>query len=124
MGKLFLFVLIVVVAVLLNPTLRGKVAPHAEGVLSPVYEWSTRSRMKEMQRALEAEQAAGRGLPDKKTFSQFLRDHYPGQDSTDAWGTAFYVRQTRRDLVVGSAGRDRVVGNADDIKTDAIPLRN
>lgn len=124
MGKLFLLLLILVFAVLVNPTLRSKVAPHAEGVLSPIYEWSTRSRIKEMERALETDQAMGRPLPDRRTFPRFLQEHYPGQDTTDAWGTAFYIRRTRRAVVVGSAGPDRQMNTEDDIQTNAIPLTN
>ena len=116
MGRVLL-VILVAAAALASPTVRAKLKPHVQPALDPVYEWSTRSRVSEIVRALKTERARGRAVSDGDAFAGFLEQRFPGGGAVDPWGTPYYLKNERRTgLVVGSAGRDSLPGTADDIR--------
>jgi hypothetical protein len=115
MGRLFLLLLLLAVAAVINPTLRAQLRPHVQFALDPVYEWSVHSRLAEIRRAVDAERAAGRATPTAREFRGFLRQHYPDSGELDPWGNPFYLRQTRRETVIGSGGRDGRAFTPDDL---------
>lgn len=122
MGRV-LWGLIVAAVLLATPGVRQWLEPYAQPLLDPVYEWSTRSRVEEISRLLQARTAGGHVLPTPRAFSDFLRAEYRRDaDAVDAWGTPYYLRAERLQTVVGSAGRDREPGTADDILTP-VPAR-
>lgn len=115
MGRVLL-VLLLAAAALASPDVRGRVKPYVQPALDPVYEWSTRSRVKEIARMIQTDRAAGRSTPTPKNFPQFLERRYPGEGGvTDPWGTPYYLLKQRAGTSVGSAGADGVRGTADDI---------
>lgn len=116
MGRLLLILLLVAGAVAINPTLRTHAQPYVQPALDPVYEWSTRSRLGEINRLLEADRAMGRSLPTSDEFSDYLRQQFlTGDGHLDSWGTPFYLRDGRRETTIGSAGRDGEPRTADDL---------
>lgn len=116
MGRLLLILVVVLLAVAINPTLRGRAQPYVQPALNPVYEWSARSRVKEIARMLEADRTGGRDLPAAAEIPDYLRRRFSTADGhLDPWGTAYYLRPGRREATVGSAGRDRTPGTADDL---------
>lgn len=124
MGRVF-WGLIVAAVLLATPGVRQWLAPYAQPLLDPVHEWSTRSRVEEISRLLQARVAGGHPLPTPRTFSDFLLAEYRrDDDAVDAWGTPYYLRVERLRTVVGSAGRDRTPGTADDILTPVPTRRN
>lgn len=116
MGRVLL-VLLLAAAALASPAVRGRVKPYVQPALDPVYEWSTRSRVKEIARMIQTDRAAGRSTPTPKNFAEFLRRRYPGDGgATDPWGVPYYLVKGRTGTTaVGSAGADGVRGTADDI---------
>lgn len=114
MGRI-VFVLLVF-ATVINPELRARVQPHVQWMLDPVFEWSARSRVHEISRALEAESSLGRPIPTSSTLPAFLRRHYKRDDATvDPWNVHFYLARDTWTVRVASAGRDQQPFTADDI---------
>ena len=114
MGRVLL-VLLLAAAALASPAVRARLAPYAKPALDPVYEWSARSKVREIARMVQSERSVGRAVPSPKTFPEFVARRYPGEGGTDPWGVPFYLKQQRAGMLVGSAGRDGVRGTADDI---------
>lgn len=115
MGRVLL-VLVLAAAALASPAVRGRLQPHVQPALDPVYEWSTRSRVNEIARMIQTDRAAGRSTPTPKTFPEFLERRYPGDGgATDPWGAPYYLVKARAGTSVGSAGADGVRGTPDDI---------
>jgi hypothetical protein len=121
-----LLILCAVLAGVANPTARAWVRPHLDPILDPVSEWSVRSRVSEIARKIDAEQAAGRGIPAVGTIEQFVSRHYRQENShLDPWGTPFHLIRTTEGLRVASAGRDEAIHTADDVLSPplAVPTR-
>jgi hypothetical protein len=117
-SKIVLVLLVLVLGVLVTPSLRERATPHVQFALDPVYEWSARNDLKEMQRFIDR----SRVLPQPREFPAFVeRERGPGS-SQDPWGNPYYVRIDRETYRLGSAGRDGVVGTARDIVTDPKPV--
>jgi hypothetical protein len=115
MGRI-IWALLIGGALLATPQVREWLAPRAQPLLNPVYEWSAHSRVKEIARLLETRRSAAKPLPTTRTFSAFLKEEFVREDATlDPWGTPLYLRKQRGALVVGSAGRDGEAATADDI---------
>ena len=118
-----LLVLLAVLAGVANPTARAWVRPYLDPVLDPVSEWSVRSRVSEIARKIDAEAAAGRGIPAVGTIEQFVSHHYRQANShLDPWGTPFHLIRTAEGLRVASAGRDEALHTADDVLSPLIAL--
>ncbi|HEX5521044.1 MAG TPA: type II secretion system protein GspG [Longimicrobiaceae bacterium] len=116
MKRLFLFLLVVLIAVLVNPTMRSKAEPHLAFALDPLYEWMARSKLGDIASHVEAQVASGRGVPDPKGFGTFLEQRYLRDDAPfDPWGTPYYLKVERGTVRAASAGRDRRRGTPDDI---------
>lgn len=122
MGRVLL-VLLIAAAALASPDVRGRLKPHVQPALDPVYEWSARSKVREIVRMIQTERAAGRAAPTPKTFTDFLEKQYPGAGALDPWGSPFYLRKGRAETVVGSPGKDGARGTADDI-LEPLPARS
>ena len=116
MTRLLFVLLAVLVAVVLNPTLRKRVEPHLAFALDPLYEWQVKDRVAEMARGLQSDLAAGRPLPTEREFEAYLTGRYPGDDAhLDPWGTPYYLKRVRNVVQIGSAGPDRERGSEDDV---------
>ena len=117
MSKLILLILLVVAAIVMVPAARDRVRPRLQPALDPVYDWSTRNRVKTLVELVRDQETLGNPIPRPSQFSRFVEARDATRDgSLDAWGTPFYLHVTRRGAyTVGSAGRDRLVGTGDDI---------
>jgi len=120
--KLLAVLLLAVVFGLVNPTVREKLAPHAELALEPIYSWKTNSRLGEITRMLEAESAAGRSVPttSEGLLSSLVANTAFGGGTEDAWGTPFHMVRSGFTVRVVSAGPDRVLGTSDDLRGPAM----
>jgi len=114
MGRIFLILVLALVAVLTIKPLRERARPQIEFVLNPIYQWEAKNRVNEIYRVLERERAQGSPIPKPRDFHAFLAREGSSAD-VDPWNTPFYLASSRRTYHVGSAGPDRVRGNADDI---------
>lgn len=115
MGR-YLFGLAAAAALIATPQGRGWVVPRVQPALDVPYEWHTRQRVREIAQLLEARAGAGRPLPTPRDFPSFLNGHYYKESAhLDSWGTPLFLKRERRQLSVGSAGRDRERGTEDDI---------
>lgn len=99
-----------------SPSARAYIRPYLSPVLDPAYEWSVRSRVSEIARKIEAENAAGRGLPQVGSIEQFVSRHYRQEaGALDPWGTPFHLVRSSQGLRVASAGRDGEIHTGDDV---------
>lgn len=114
MGRIF-WGIVVALVLLATPGVRQWLAPYVQPALDPVYEWTARSRVQEISRFLQTRAATGKQLPAPKGFAGFLDDQSGKDASLDPWGSPYYLKRERTALSVGSAGRDRQPGTADDI---------
>ena len=120
-SKLFWILLLVVAAVVLVKPLRERASPYMEPALNPVYEWSTRNRVKDLQRLTAREISVTGDLPRPRDFQSFISKLEGGKSAVDSWGQPYYLTVGRRTYQVGSSGRDRVRGTADDIVSVSAP---
>jgi hypothetical protein len=117
-SKIVLVLLVLVLGVLVTPSLRERATPHVQFALDPVYEWSARNDLKEMQRFIDRT----RVLPQPREFSAYVERERGRGSSLDPWGNPYYLRVDREAYRLGSAGRDGVVGTERDIVTDRKPI--
>lgn len=107
-----------------SPTARAWVRPYLDPILDPTYEWSVRSRVSEIARKIETEQAADRRVPLPGPIDDFVSRHYRQKDSNlDPWGVSFHLVRTSEGLRVASAGRDRQIHTADDVLSPPVTVR-
>jgi hypothetical protein len=125
---MFRFIGLIVViagAVAMVPPLRERAMPYAQPALDPVYTWSARSQVSHIVELVKQEESLGRNIPDPKDFADFVVRHDFQKDAaTDPWGSPYYIRKTRKTYYVGSPGKDRVAGTADDIVSATQMARN
>lgn len=115
MSRIVGFLVLVLAAVLLLPSLRERARPQIEWALGPVYRWEAKNRVNDLQRVLERERATGGQLPQPRTFDRFIAQREGEAAALDPWGTPYYLQTSRTSIRVSSAGPDRVAGTADDI---------
>lgn len=116
MGRPVLW-LVLIGALLATPRVRAELVPHVQPALDPAYEWSARSRVREAARFLQTRTAAGGTLPKPREIGAVLEAKYKRDDaSLDPWGTPYYLVRQGKEMVIGSAGRDRRAGTEDDIR--------
>ncbi len=125
MSRLLSFLLLLIGAVVLVPSLRARAMPHMQPALDPFYEWSARNRVNEIVKLLGQESTLGRSIPASRELPAYLerRDYKEGA-GIDPWGTPFFIRTTRTTYVVASAGRDRRASTPDDIVSAPQPRKD
>ena len=128
MGKITLLILLVGVFALINPSMRERAMPYArpylEKGLAPVYEYSVKTRTKDIARRLQEAAAAGEQMPTPAEFSNFLVRYYNGVDADlDPWGQPYYLRGSDMQYRAVSAGPDRAPDTGDDIYSPWIRRR-
>jgi len=115
MRKFFLLLLAALVVVLVSRPLREKAQPHVQFAIDPIYGWSAKNRVGELEKLLEQQVSAGRTIPSPRDFMGFIAREDPSGGGVDPWGTPYYMISTRTTFQVGSAGANRQAGDADDI---------
>jgi hypothetical protein len=115
--KIVLLALLAVAAVVMVPSLREKVWPKVQPALNPLYEWSAKNRVNEIRDLVKRADAIGHTVPaDGPGFAAFVdREDMQQNAADDPWGTPYYIVATGTTFQIGSAGRDRQPGTADDI---------
>ena len=116
-SKLFWLLVLAVAVVVLVPPVREKVWPKVQPAFNPLYEWNARNEVNEIRDVVKRADAMGRTVPvDGSSFSTFVNNEAMQQDaSVDPWGTPFYIMLSGNSYQIGSAGKDRQPGTADDI---------
>lgn len=115
-SKLFWLLVLAVAVVVLVPPVRAKVWPRVQPAFNPLYEWNAKNEVNEIRDMVKRADAMGRNVPSDARFSDFVNSEAMQQDAaTDPWGTPFYITFSGNTFQVGSAGKDRQPGSADDI---------
>lgn len=119
-----LLVVIGIIALLVSPEARAKIAPHTHWLLDPAYEWSVQGRLGQIAHSIDGEAAAGRPYPTStETLAIFLQNFYGGTaKSLDPWGNALFMTRDPQGLHVASAGRDGRRGSPDDLLSQPLVL--
>jgi hypothetical protein len=115
MRRILLFLLLAIVVVLVSRPLRAKVQPHVQFAIDPIYSWSARNRVTELEKLLEQQKSTGRPLPAPRDFLRFIAAEDPSGGGVDPWGNPYYLRSTRTSFQVGSPGKNGVPNDMDDI---------
>lgn len=99
--------------------------PAVDFALNPTRRAGTAREEQFILREIENQRQMGHGLPDPGAFHEWVMTHVESvEDGLDPWGQPFYLEVGRQHFVVGSAGPDRTVGTADDIRdTKRLPTR-
>ncbi|HET7231473.1 MAG TPA: type II secretion system protein GspG [Longimicrobium sp.] len=122
-SKLFWLLVLAVAVVVLVPPVRERVWPKVQPAFNPLYEWNARNEVNEIRDLVKRADALGRTVPADESFSTFVNNEAMQQDaSTDPWGTPFYLILNGNTFQIGSAGKDRTPGTADDITSNPEPL--
>jgi len=122
-AKIFWLLVAAAAVVALVPPVRERVWPRLQPALNPVYEWNARTRVNDIRDVVKRADATGRNIPTGAAFAQFVDSEDMQEDaSLDPWGTPYYILLDRATFQVGSAGKDREAGTADDILSTPEPL--
>jgi hypothetical protein len=113
MGKLILFVILVLCVGMAVPRTRTIMEAKARPVLDRVKVKIVPGRLQTMTDELSARVMRGEGYPGD--WSYWLRREYTG-NSMDPWGHEYYLKHIPDGFEVGSKGPDGVEGTRDDIK--------
>ncbi|HSU15708.1 type II secretion system protein GspG [Longimicrobium sp.] len=114
--KLFLLLLVGVAAVVMVPQLRARVWPKVQPALNPLYEWSAKNRVNEIRELVKRADAQGHTVPPGNGFAHFVdSEDLTENASQDPWGNPYYIVFSGTTFQIGSAGKDREAGTADDI---------
>jgi hypothetical protein len=115
MGRLFAVLLLLIVVVIVSRPLRQRVEPHVQFALDPIYGWSAKNRVAELEKLLEDQKSMGRPIPPPRDFLQFIQQQDPTGGGVDPWGNPYFLIATRTTFQVGSAGKDGQPQTDDDI---------
>lgn len=121
MSKLVWCLVLLVAAVVFIKPLRERVRPEFELALNPLYEWTVRNEVKDLQRLVAREQATSGTIPKASEFQRFIESREGADAALDSWGEPYYLTLTRRTYAIGSSGPDRERNTADDIRTEPLP---
>jgi hypothetical protein len=116
MGRLAIIFLII--SLVVNPEFRESAKPYAGWLLDPAYGWLTRSRVGDIARAIDSEGERGGQVPNNATLTRFLNEYFGVESAgVDAWGTRYFLTRDMWTTRVASAGPDRTIHTADDIRS-------
>ncbi len=126
--KVLLIILIVVGFAWTIPPARERITDTLRPVgvaLRPALDWALNPSRRAgagreeqwIMREIENQRQMGRGLPEPRTFHDWVKRHVESvDDGLDPWGQPYYLEIDRQNMAVGSAGPDRTPGTADDIR--------
>ncbi|HEX8394067.1 MAG TPA: hypothetical protein VF665_17120 [Longimicrobium sp.] len=118
MSKVVWFLALVVAAFVFVKPLREKARPQLETAMNPLYGWTVRNEVKDLQRLVAREQALTGNMPKPSEFERFITSRQGPNAAVDSWGQPYYLTVTRRTYAVGSSGPDRRRNTADDIRAE------
>lgn len=120
MSKVVWFLVLLVAAFVFVKPLREKARPQLETALNPLYGWTVRNEVKDLQRLVARELALTGNMPKPTEFERFIASRQGPGAALDSWGQPYYLALTRRTYTVGSSGPDRTRNTADDIRTEPV----
>lgn len=123
MSKVVWFLVLLVAAVVFVKPVRERARPHLESAMNPLYTWTERNEVKELQRLLAREQATLGTIPKAAEFQKWIASKQGEAAGLDSWGQPYYLTLTRRTYLVGSPGPDRTRNTPDDIRTEPVQRR-
>jgi hypothetical protein len=83
--------------------------------IDPIYAWSARNRVTELEKLLEQQKSIGKPLPAPRDFLRFIANEDPSGGGVDPWGNPYYLVSTQSTFQVGSAGKNGIPGDMDDV---------
>ena len=115
MARLFLLILLGIVAAYYFPDSRQAMQNVAAPVMAPIVKWSTRAEMAQVGgNVVEHERLTGK-LPDRRNWSGWLDYRYPVDDmKQDPWGSRYQLRVWADSVAIVSVGPDRTRSTEDD----------
>lgn len=115
MTRLFLLVVLGVVAMYYFPDSRQILVEKSQPLWVPLVKWDVKEEMKQVGRdVVNHEIQTGRML-DRRSWLEWLEWRYPMEDLTkDAWGTTYELRVWSDSVGIMSYGPDRVKATEDD----------
>jgi hypothetical protein len=124
MSRLAGLLIILLLVLIMFPPVRERLLPYAQPALDPMYEWSAKNRVTSLAKFVEEQESLGFPPPEPHEFSAFVeRRDLQENASMDPWGSRYYLRLMRDTYYVGSPGRDRIEGTADDVVSKTMQRR-
>ena len=115
MGRLFLLVLLGVVAAYYFPDSRQAMQDAATPLMVPVVKWMTMEEMGRVGRNVVAHEQRTGKLPDRRSWLAWLDFRYPVDDmKLDPWGSVYQLRVWSDSVAIISVGPDRTRSTEDD----------
>ncbi len=116
MTRLILLVILGLAVSYYFPDSRRVLVDKTKALWTPVAEWSTKQRMREVAEDVVDEERTTGQLPDRRNWRQWLDYRYTmEQTKTDAWGTMYDLRVFPDSIAIVSYGPDKHRGTPDDI---------
>jgi len=115
MGRIILFLLVILGAAMAIPATRTKLTDAAAPLVNKVKAKIVPGRLEVMADQLEVRLGRGQGLP--ASWEGWLRRDYSSVPE-DPWDNIYYIEVGRRGFTVGSMGPDGIQGNDDDITVE------
>jgi hypothetical protein len=123
LGKIFLFLILILGAAFSFPQTRPVVLDMLGPVLNPMLTWQTRGEITQITRELQALHRTGQSLPARgEAFQLWMLRNFQGGSSLDAWGNTYSLSLWTDSVGVVSRGPDLEINTPDDI-VETIPVR-
>ncbi len=117
MGKIFLFVIVLLGAGLYFEETREVIVDVVEPATHPWHRWMTGQELSRIVTDLEAHERSEGTLPTRPDeFQDWLEERYPQESSrVDGWGNAYHLEVAGSTFQVISPGPDGELGTEDDL---------
>lgn len=97
-----------------------RLGPFGERLITPAKVYATKNDLSALVRLVAIERNEMRPIPSQHDFGAWAKRKW-GEDPIDRWGSPYWIRQTRDDVVLGSNGPDTKRGTQDDIQQSLPP---
>jgi hypothetical protein len=124
MTKIFLLLLLGLVAALYFPQSREVLVDYSRPLANPAYRWMTTQELNQIVEDLNVHQESRGRLPaGRGEFDVWMDRHYQQERSRmDAWGTRYRLEVRGDRYLVISAGPDGLFGTEDDLTREGVRL--
>ncbi|UCC26186.1 MAG: hypothetical protein JSU98_03590 [Gemmatimonadales bacterium] len=116
MGKIVLFLLVVLAAALYFDGSRSWMFEKGKPLIDPYFVMATQSEMEKIAQDLQMYERENFGrLPDRRSFDGWLERQYSGGAGVDSWGSPYEYTLRRDSFYLRSPGPDKLRATEDDI---------
>jgi hypothetical protein len=116
-GRIFLLVIVALVAGLAIPSTRPRILEKAAPMLYPLHKWQTTGEMEQISREISSYERTYFKLPtSRNTFNKWLHRNFVDETARDTWGNAYTLRVWPDSFALYSAGPDLERDTEDDIR--------